>query len=688
MFDKDKSMKKMRALTERKVICLDGEWQCTQTSDENQPGEFAQKCPVPGLVDMAEPPFQEVGKKSPLRKYFWYRRTFEGPKELPDFAFLKIHKATYGTAVWLNGEPLGEQLQCFTPTIWNLRSQLKAGCENEVLVRLGADREILPKGIPTGNDFEKSLYIPGIYDSTEVILCNGPRLVNVQVVPDIKGQRVRLLIEIESSQRDETVKVEAEIAEVSSGAIVSTGIGEGLVLQAEATLDLTLPVPDAHLWSPEDPFLYEVRLRTIGDSLSVRFGMREFHFDPVTKLAVLNGTPRYLTGTNVTIHRFFEDKLRENLPWDREWVRQLHRQFKAMNWQIIRHTIGFPPEFWYDIADEEGFLIEDEFPIWTSERDDKNENLRAELMIPQYRDWIRERWNHPCVVIWDAQNESEIDSSSHALMAVRHLDYSNRPWENGYAEPQSPYDCVEVHPYLFIQGAGSKKHLPLFRLSDLANTSPRPELRKRQEAYDVAIIINEYDWMWLNRDGTPTTLSKHNYVAAFGPDATPKQCREYHARAVAALTEFWRCHRQVTGVMHFCGLGYSRPDGATSDDLIDVRGVEFEPCFFKYVGDSFQPVALMLDFWKESVAANSEHDLAVIIINDRQKSWHGEITLRLQSERQPLAVKTARVGTNGRVIVSMKVIMPNEPGNFVLIASLVDEGRTIESFRDIKVMSE
>ena len=65
---------------------------------------------------------------------------------------------------------------------------------------------------------------------------------------------------------------------------------------------------------------------------------------------------------------------------------------------------------------------------------------------------MRERWNHPCVVIWDAQNESHTAETGKALQAVRQLDLSNRPWENGWAEPQSPTDCVESHPYLFSRG--------------------------------------------------------------------------------------------------------------------------------------------------------------------------------------------------------------------------------------------
>ena len=35
-----------------------------------------------------------------------------------------------------------------------------------------------------------------------------------------------------------------------------------------------------------------------------------------------------------------------------------------MHWNALRYCIGFPPEMWYRIADEEGILIQDEFPIW------------------------------------------------------------------------------------------------------------------------------------------------------------------------------------------------------------------------------------------------------------------------------------------------------------------------------------
>ena len=174
-----------------------------------------------------------------------------------------------------------------------------------------------------------------------------------------------------------------------------------------------------------------------------------------------------------------------------------------MHWNALRYCIGFPPELWYDIADEEGFLIQDEFPIWTLGENPKK--LEATRIVPEYTEWMRERWNHPCVVIWDAQNESSMKTSGEALRQVRHLDLSNRPWENGWAEPQSPTDWVEAHPYLFIRDWSSKGQQH-FKMSELAKLSGVPGLQEAQRKLKVPIIINEYAWLWLTRDGIRPVL--------------------------------------------------------------------------------------------------------------------------------------------------------------------------------------
>jgi hypothetical protein len=347
---------------------------------------------------------------------------------------------------------------------------------------------------------------------------------------------------------------------------------------------------------------------------------------------------------------------------------------------------------WYDIADEEGFLIQDEFPIWLLSN--APEKPVSEKIIPEYTEWMRERWNHPCVVIWDAQNESVTDETGKALQAVRSLDLSNRPWENGWAEPQSPNDCVESHPYLFSKiqwGRGE------FHLSDLAGISGEPHLRDAQKRYELPIIINEYAWLWLNRDGTTTCLTDKIYDLLLGPDSTAAQRRLLYGRYLAVLTEFWRGHRECAGVLHFCGLGYSRagdkprPEGgATSDHFIDLEELTFEPHFEQYVRDAFSPVGLMIGFWGGGLAAGTEREFKVYIINDLYNEWEGAIHLRIMRGDQSIAEQSGRCTVKGlgRQVVSFTQVIPNAPGEYLLVVELdTGDGNKVRSFRDFNVVS-
>jgi len=179
------------APTPRQVLNLKGRWQVAEGAKDQRPVRFDHTIPVPGLLDMAKPAFSEVGKKSARREAFWYRRTFQVKGPVPEAAWLKVHKASYGTRVWLNGQDLGEHLPCFTPGWFNARAALRPdGAEQELIIRVGADRNELPEGMAKGFDFEKLLYLPGIYDSVELILSGAPRIVNVQTVPDPRIHRV------------------------------------------------------------------------------------------------------------------------------------------------------------------------------------------------------------------------------------------------------------------------------------------------------------------------------------------------------------------------------------------------------------------------------------------------------------------------------------------------------------------
>jgi hypothetical protein len=116
-----------------------------QSGMDSPPQAFEHASVVPGLADMAQPGFKGVGKKSELRQAFWYRRSFVIPGAEPDVALLKIHKARYGTRVFLNGVQVGDHLPCFKPALLDIKPLMRGGGqENELVTRVGADHSCLP----------------------------------------------------------------------------------------------------------------------------------------------------------------------------------------------------------------------------------------------------------------------------------------------------------------------------------------------------------------------------------------------------------------------------------------------------------------------------------------------------------------------------------------------------------------
>ena len=661
----------------RTVMSLDGDWQIAEGPMNAAPAKYEHAIPVPGLIDMARPPFRDVGVRSPLRDAFWYRRTFNVQGPIPAVAVLTVHRAMFGARVILNGKVLGDHLPCFTPDAFDAHDALQVG-QNELLIRVGAFQDALPRTVPNGWDYEKRKFIPGIFDSVELTLTGAPHIVRMQAVPDIDKKSVTVHAWVSHLAPGDGTSLRMIVREVSTGRVVGEApcaIPAGS--DPERTGLATVPLRNCRLWSPETPFLYEVEARGSADAMTARFGMRTFRFDPDTGRAMLNGKPYFMRGSNVTLYRFFEDAQRGDKPWREEWVRRMHRAFRDMHWNSLRYCIGFPPEAWYRIADEEGFLIQDEFPIWNMSSPPKD--FDAGELAREFTEWMQERWNHPCVVLWDACNETKAVETGEAIRKVRGLDFSNRPWDNGWGAPQDRGDSSEQHPYHFCN--------PVTRLANIGGEPGTLGWKPGKNA----IIVNEYGWLWLNRDGTPTTLTKQLYRNLLGRDSTTAQREQLYARHLAAETELWRSRRALAGVLHFCALGYSRPDGQTSDHWVDVEKLTWEPQFATYVRDSFAPVGIMLDAWAETYPMGKAQTFPVFVINDLYEDWRGTVRLRLSRDGKLVQekIQPCVVAALGKEKLTFDIPIPNLPGDYQLEAALVRPGeQAIRSLRDFRILSE
>jgi hypothetical protein len=363
--------------------------------------------------------------------------------------------------------------------------------------------------------------------------------------------------------------------------------------------------------------------------------MREFRFDGPTRRAYLNGKVYYLRGSNITLHRFFEDPLCRDLPWTDRWVRKLLGDLpKKMHWNYFRFCIGPVPDKWFDICDEVGLLIQNEFFVWTGGPGwfkGYSRQYDSEEMIRQYRDWMRDNWNHPSVAVWDANNETKDESfGSKIIPAVRSLDLSNRPWENSYNAPAGPNDPVEDHPYLMSSGGFGKL---TFKMSSLETMDGAP--RKGSLPSDHhAPLINEYGWLWLNRDGTPTRLTEKLYPQLLGTtNSTPRERLDLYSYLLGAKTEFWRAHRQYAGIIHFVYLTCSYPGVYTADHFADVTRLRLDPAFADYMGEAFKPLGVYINFFQPTLKAGTSCSFKVMLVNDKADPVNGRLVLTLEDEK-------------------------------------------------------
>ena len=165
-------------------------------------------------------------------------------------------------------------------------------------------------------------------------------------------------------------------------------------------------------------------------------------------------------------------------------------------------------------------------------------------------------------------------------------------------------------------------------MTDLENTGPQSHTMDINRS-GHAWILNEYGWLWLNRDGSPTEITKGVWDHLL-PNGTAEQRFSTAAYLLGGLTEYWRAHRGHAAVMHFVYLTSSYPGAYTSDHFRDLEKLELEPHFADYVEQAFKPLGVYIDFWHEEIKAKANQRLTVMMINDDYEAKSGKLLLTLE----------------------------------------------------------
>ena len=636
----------------RTVHSLNGTWRIVPGSASEPSGAWRSTVPVPALVDLASPRYDWAAAD-----YHWYRCTFTLSEEESSYSFalLRIDQAMFGTKVWLNGTLLGEDIACYTSQEYDATAALQRDGENELFVRVGR-RDLLPPESAVGKDQERTTFIPGIWGDVALVLSGMPRVSNVQVIPRIGSSTAEVRVTVENrSAQSVRVRVASSVVEDRSRR------------RGAPTLELLRTVPagsqrvvsfahtlrDLRLWSPKSPFLYNhlVRLESGGrpmDEIRTRFGMREFR---ATRSGFyLNGKRIFLRGGNIAFHRFLSDADRGTLPWDIGWIRRVLIDIpKRHNFNFFRNHLGQMYNRWYDIADEDGMLLQNEWQFWTV-------GGTKEQITKEFTRWLQDNWNHPSIVIWDPLNESSDETVQREIVpAMKKLD-PTRPWES--------VDFLEEHPYIYSLG-------PVLIDRRLGYSRSLREVERSRRP----TMLNEFLWWWLDKAGKPTSLTEEVVQRWIGTRATRDELLEYQCFLARELVELFR-RMGVDAIQPFAYLTCN--EGPTSHWFLGpISELQAKPVLGA-LREAFAPFGVSIELWDRHFYPDEKRAVRIFLFNDRPERTSGKLRVGVlrPSGRWVWRQETMQfVRGSSTKKVRAVVRMPRATGEYRICAELVRGGK-------------
>ena len=709
----------------RTTISLNGEWDFDQTELAFPPRKYTRKIPVPGLVHLARPKISQYEKffKKPdgvelveqfnflerdyTPMYNWYKRkVFIDEKFKDEQLFLTIKKSQYVTRVFVNGHEVGASMECYTPMDFNITSAVKYGSDNEILIQVG-DRAWLPSEAAGGTDKEKVHYLPGIWDDVFITATGKMRVDKVLFLPSLAKGLVTVKTLVRSlyppqmlygDKMKDSCKIEFCVKEKTTGRIVGKKMIEGEAKRDNRTyFETSISLDKPKAGTTDATFLYEGEVSVydqdeLVDRYSVNFGMRDF--SRKGKFFTLNGDKFYLRGSNITLQRFFEDPDCQALAWDREWVKKLMVDLpKSIDWNAMRICVGIVPDFWYDLCDEYGIVLQNEWLYWQNHGWD--EQVRKE-----YTNWVWSDGNHPSIVIWDAINENWDSYIGNTLIPeLKELD-PTRIWDAGYmtSDQMGTNDEMdEPHPYRALTLMHSSELNDYFKNNPYHLGALHENWVGFSSILDAGVpqLVNEYGWIWLWRDGRPSKLTLNNYNYYLGENATPEQCRELQAYWLELETEWLRSERSVGGILAFCHL--TNNYGFTGDWFInDIKDLEPSPAF-RWFKHCFAPSAVFIDLADrrytkhlEPLKPGSDLVFNLVGVNDLNKESSGKVLMKLLDEKGTIIStqeESIVIEPFGKRLQPCLLKLPSKVGGYLLIAEYHEKGgaKPVLSRRYLKV---
>ena len=431
---------------------LNGVWQFDWSTGSDAP-PFGKTLPQSILVPY--PVESALSGLMTYKPYMWYRTTFSVPLAWKgQHIILRFGAVDWQTTVYVNGQQIGKHTGGYDGFSWDITPYLNSG-SNELIVHVydPTDTSTNPR-LPIGKQriHPKQIYFTscsGIWQTVWLEPVPATHIVSLDLTPDIDQQVLRLVVN-GSGISGQTIKA------IASSNGTQIGHANGAVGS-----EIIIPVPNTHLWSPDDPFLYDLQVSLVNGSTTVDhvtsyFGMRKISLGKVGGVMrpLLNNTFVFQMG--LLDHGYWPDGIytqptEDALKWDLQ-------QIKAFGFNTIRKHVKVEPARYYYWADKLGLLIWQDMPaMFPSPLDSASTtdlaNFEAELkaMVTQHK-------SYTSIIQWTIFNEHWGQPAS--ASAVQQIVANVRSWdptrlideESGYTtNPDGDAgggDILDLHAYI------------------------------------------------------------------------------------------------------------------------------------------------------------------------------------------------------------------------------------------------
>ena len=333
-------------LRRNSYLNLNGIWEYAITKTAEKPAAMQGEIVVPFSP---ETPLSGVGHILQPDEYLWYRRSVTLPEGFFQGGRLLLHFGAVDQCctVWVNGQEAGSHTGGYLPFALDVTELIEGDAFTlELRVTDPTDTGSLSRG-------KQRLKNTGIWYTPQSGIW---QTVWMECVPENYLRSLRITPKLEENAVH--IRLEADDPAMAAVTICRDGgiIAEGQTDEnGESTL--TIPAEELRLWSPEDPFLYDVSIVLPGgDRVESYFGMRAFGIGRDEKglpRLLLNGKPYFQNG--LLDQGYWSDGY-YTAPSDEALIHDI-AEMKRLGFNMLRKHIKVEPLRWYYHCDRLGMLV-------------------------------------------------------------------------------------------------------------------------------------------------------------------------------------------------------------------------------------------------------------------------------------------------------------------------------------------